>query len=91
MTATKNSIRLMGMEINKTGYNTIMWSIILVLGALLAIGFLVFKRNLYVMIGTGKELKQLREEFESYRQSTRIAREKMEMTHFNEIKKLKAK
>jgi hypothetical protein len=91
MTATKNSIRLLGMEINKTGYNTIMWSIIMVLGALLAIGFIVFKRNLYVLIGTGKDLKQLREEFEAYRQSARIAREKMEMAHFNEIKKLKAK
>jgi hypothetical protein len=91
MTATKNSIRLLGMEINKKGYNSIMWTIIIVMVSLLVAGFIIFKRNLFITIKTGKELKELREEFEAYRQSTRIAREKMEMAHFNEIKKLKSK
>ncbi len=91
MTATKNSIGVLGMEINKTAYNTIMWSITAVLLAILAIGFLAFKRNLITTIRTGKELKDLTEEFEKYRQTTRIAREKMQMDHFNEIKKLKGK
>ena len=91
MTATKNSISVLGMEINKIAYNTIMWSITGVLLAVLAIGFLAFKRNLITTIRTGKELKDLREEFETYRQTTRIAREKMQMDHFNEIKKLKGK
>lgn len=91
MTATKNSISVIGIEINKTAYNTIMWSITGILLAVLAIGFLIFKRNLITTIKTGKELKDLREEFETYRQTTRIAREKMQMDHFNEIKKLKGK
>ena len=91
MTATKNSISVIGIEINKTAYNTIMWSITGILLAVLAIGFLIFKRNLITTIRTGKELKDLREEFETYRQTTRIAREKMQMDHFNEIKKLKGK
>jgi len=91
MTATKNSISVIGIEINKTAYNTIMWSITGILLAVLAIGFLIFKRNLITTIRTGKELKDLREEFENYRQTTRIAREKMQMDHFNEIKKLKGK
>jgi hypothetical protein len=91
MTATKNSISVLGMEFNKTTYNTIMWTIICVLLTLLAIGFLAFKRNLLTTIRTGKELKDLREEFEAYRQSTRLAREKMQMDHFNEIKRLKGK
>lgn len=91
MTATKNSISVLGMEVNKTTYNTIMWTIICVLLTLLAIGFLAFKRNLLTTIRTGKELKDLREEFEAYRQSTRLAREKMQMDHFNEIKRLKGK
>jgi hypothetical protein len=91
ITATKNSIRVLGMEINKVSYNTIMWTIILVLITVLAIGFLVFKRNLFLTIRTAKELKELKEEFEAYRQSSRIAREKLEMAHFNEIKRLKAK
>lgn len=89
MTATKNSIRVLGMEINKVTYNSIMWIIILGLVAVLVVGFTIFKRNLFVTIRTGKELDELKKEFEAYRQSTRIAREKMQMDHFNEIKKLK--
>jgi hypothetical protein len=50
---------------------------------------MAFKRNLFTNISTRKELKELHNEFEAYRQSTRIAREKMAMEHFNEIKKLK--
>ncbi|HUX97349.1 MAG TPA: hypothetical protein VMV47_16565 [Bacteroidales bacterium] len=91
MTATKNSIKVLGMEVNKVTYNTILWTIILVLVALLSAGFLVFKRNLFTTIRTGKELQELKEEFEDYRQSTRIAREKMQIDHFNEIKKLKGR
>jgi hypothetical protein len=91
MTATKNSISILGIEINKSTYNTVMWTIICILLTVLAIGFLIFKRNLFTTLRTGKELKDLREEFEAYRQSTRIAREKMQMDHFNEIKRIKGK
>ena len=70
-------------------YNTVMWIIVAGLVVILAVGFLAFKRNLIVNIRTGKELKELKEEFEAYRQSSRIAREKMSMDHFNELKKLK--
>jgi len=91
ITATKNSISVLGLEVNKTTYNTIMWTVVFILLAVLAIGLLVFKRNLFTTIRTGKELKDLRDEFEAYRQSTRLAREKMQMDHFNEIKKLKGK
>lgn len=89
ITATKNSISVLGMEINKATYNTVMWIIITGLVIILAIGFLAFKRNMIVNIRTAKELKDLKEEFEAYRQSSRIAREKMSMDHFNELKKLK--
>lgn len=89
ITATKNSINVLGMEINKTTYNTVMWLIVSGLVIILVIGFLAFKRNMIVNIRTTKELKELKEEFEAYRQSSRIAREKMSMDHFNELKKLK--
>lgn len=91
VTATKNSISVLGLEVNKTTYNSIMWTVVFILLVVLAIGFLIFKRNLFTTIRTGKELKDLRDEFEAYRQSTRVAREKMQMDHFNEIKKLKGK
>ena len=91
ITATKNSIRVLGMEVNKVIYNTIMWTIVITLVVALALGFTLFKRNLFVTLRTGKELKELKDEFENYRQSARIAREKMSMDHFNEMQKLKGK
>jgi len=89
ITRTKNSIRLLGLEVNKLIYNTIMWLIVAVLAAILAIGFLVFKRGLLVSVKTKKELQELKDEFEAYRKTTREAREKMSMDHFNELKKLR--
>jgi hypothetical protein len=91
ITMTKNDIRVLGMEINKVTYNSIMWTIIIGLLVVLAIGFLAFRRTLFLNINIGKDLKELKAEFEAYRQSSRIAREKIEMNYFNEIKKLKGK
>jgi hypothetical protein len=91
MTATKNSIKVLGIEVNKGSYNSIMWIIVAGLICVLSIGFLGFKKCLVNSLRTGKELEKLREEFEAYRQSSRITREKLEMDHFNEIKKLKVK
>jgi len=89
VTATKNKIRVLGLEINKTAYNSIMW--ILVGGLLLlgGIGFLIFKRNLVVLLRTEKDLKELKEEFAAYKQSSRLAREKVEMDLFRANQKLK--
>jgi hypothetical protein len=89
MTRSKNSIKLMGIEVNKLTYNSIMWLIIAGLAAILVIGFLAFKRNLYSIHNIRIELSEMKEEFESYRKSAREAREKMSMEHFNELKKLR--
>jgi hypothetical protein len=89
VTRTKNSIRMLGMEVNKLTYNSIMWLIIFGLAAILVIGFLVFRRNLSAIHNINKELNNLKEEFQSYRKSAREAREKMSMEHFNELKKLR--
>lgn len=88
-TTTKNSLSVLGIELNKGAYNTIMWTIIGGLAILLAVGFLVFKRNLFVLRRTEKDLKELKDEFAAYRQTTRLAREKAEIDHFNAIRKLK--
>jgi len=89
MTRTKNNVGFFGMQINKITYNLILWTIIVGLAFLLVVGFLSFKRNLSVTRNTKKELKELKEEFEAYRQKTRLEREKMSMDHFNELKKLR--
>jgi hypothetical protein len=86
---TKEGIRVLGMNINKNAYNTIMWIIVAALLFLLGFGFLVFKRNLLLMLSTRKELDELKNEFEAYRQKKRIEIEKMGMDHFNELRKLR--
>jgi uncharacterized membrane-anchored protein YhcB (DUF1043 family) len=89
MTSTKNSISLLGIEVDKLIYNSIMWLIILGLAIVLAIGFMLFKRNMVFARNTKTEMDDLKEEFQAYRKSSREAREKMSMDHFNEMKRLK--
>lgn len=91
VTATKNRISVIGLEINKVAYNTILWAIVGGLLLVLIIGFLIFKRNLVVLQTNEKDLKELREEFAAYKQSSRIAREKVEMDLFRANQKLKGK
>jgi len=87
--STKNSIGVLGMEVNKTVYNTVMWIILAALLFLLIAGYLTFQRNRVITVRTKKDLEDLKEEFEGYRQKVRIDREKTSLEHFNEIKKLK--
>jgi len=89
VTETKNKISVLGLGINKGTYNAIMWTVIGGLIGLMAIGFLIFKRNLVVLIRTEKDLKEVKEEFAAYKQSSRIAREKVEMDLFRANQKLK--
>jgi hypothetical protein len=89
VTTTKNSIKFLGLEIRKGVYNTIMWTIVGALVFILILGFLVFKRNLVVLLRTEKDLKELKEEFAAYKQSSRLAREKLEMDNFRALQKLK--
>lgn len=91
MTQTKNSIKVAGIVFDKKAYNSTMWLIIIGLTTFLVIGFVLFKKTISVTINTRKDLTDLRNEFESYRKTSREAREKLEMSHFLEIKKLKGK
>jgi chromosome segregation ATPase len=91
VTDTKESISVMGLNVHKVAYNSFMWTVVAVLIGMLAVGFLIFRRNLIVTIRIKKDIEELKEEFEAYRQSSRIARDKMSMDHFNEIKKLKGR
>lgn len=88
---TKNSIKVLGINLNKHAYNTVMLLIAGVLGFLLITGFLSFRRNLTVTSNLKKELEDLRAEFEEYKKKARLEREKMSKDHFNEIRRLKGK
>jgi hypothetical protein len=89
--STKNSISILGIEVNKVVYNTVMWTIIAALLLLLAIGYLTFTHNRITTVKTLKELEVLKAGFEEYRTKTRLEREKMNVDHFNEIQKLRGK
>jgi hypothetical protein len=91
LTRTKNSIRILGIEVDKLVYNSIMWTIVAGLVVLLVIGFLMFKRNLVVIINTKKELKAFIAEFEAYRKTSQQARDQLYTDHSNELKKLRGK
>ena len=88
---TKNNIKVLGMNVNKHLYNSVMWIIVAGLAALLVMGFLAFRTNLTATGSTKKDLEDLKNEFEAYRKQSREAREKMSMDHFNEIRRLRAK
>lgn len=89
MTRSKNSIPLLGMEIEKGTYNAIMWSIVVALLLLLLVGFMIFKRNQGIVVNRNKDLDELKAEFEAYRKTSRESREKMALQHFNELKRLR--
>ena len=89
VTRTKDSLLFLGIRMNKTAYNILMWGIIAGLAILLVILFLMFKRSHVVTTHTKKELKELKEEFENYRKSTRERIEKMTISHHKEIQKLR--
>ncbi len=91
VTRTKNSLLFLGMRMNKTAYNALMWSLVIALAALLVILLLMYKRAYAVTARTKKELQELQEEFENYRKSTRERIEKMTIAHHREIQKLKGK
>jgi hypothetical protein len=86
---TKNSISVIGIELNKVTYNSVIIIIIGSLIFLLVVGFLIFKRNMVVTLNTKEELAELKSQFEEYRTKTRLDREKASMDHFKEIQKLK--
>ena len=87
----KNSMSFIGIQMNKALYNSILWIIILALVALLIILFLMFKRSFVVTRQTTKDLEEIKEEFESYRQQSRERYEKLVVQHHQEVLKLKGR
>lgn len=89
--AIKNRDRLsfFGIPMNKTLYNSIVWTIIAGLAFLSAILFLTNKRLLVTARRNKRDLEETREEFEVHRKHSREKFEKMVVQHHNELRKLK--
>lgn len=86
---TKNSMSFLGLEINKSAYNSIVWGLIMGAILLLLIGYYIFNKNIKTTIKAKQELTDLQKEYEDYKQRKRVEHEKMTMSHFKEVKKLK--
>ncbi|QZT37148.1 hypothetical protein K5X82_18230 [Halosquirtibacter xylanolyticus] len=67
VTNQKDSLGLFGMLVEKSTYQTILWSIIVVLIILTVVSFLLFKRAHVVTNKTQEKLNDIQEEFETHR------------------------
>jgi len=85
----KDSLRFMGILMGKSSYNSLMWSILLVLAGLLAIFIFLFKRVHIITNQTKTALTEVKEEFETYRKRTLEREEKMARKHLDELNKYK--
>lgn len=85
----KNSISLLGFQMNKSAYNLLLWAIIGGLAFLLIIFILMFKRSNLVTVQTKKGADELRIEFDSFRKRAREREEELVRKHHNEIQKYK--
>ncbi len=85
----KNSLSFLGITMSKALYNTIMWLVVIGLTVILILLSLFFSRNRSITVQLRKDLNEVKKEFDEYRQSSRERYEKLVVSHFNEIKRLK--
>lgn len=86
---TKNSLSFLGIQMDKTYYNSLMWTILAVLAIMLGIVTMMFKRSNAVTSKTRAELDEVKNEYDEYRNNTRINKEQLVVKHHDEVKKLK--
>lgn len=85
----KDSMKFLGINVSKTLYNSVMWFVILGLVILVTILFISFRRAHIVTREVKEELNSLQEEYESHRKSSREKYEKLVVSNYNELMKLK--
>jgi len=89
VTKEKDEIKFLGLPMSKSGYNTILWSIIGVLAAATALFIGKFKRSNIVTVDAKKGKDEIEEEFESYRQRSIEREQKLRRELQDEINKQK--
>ncbi len=85
----KNNFEILNISMNKSVFVSIISFTFLGLLIFTAFSFLLFKRENMNMSKCKKENEQLKQEFEDYRQETRIKQEQLVIQHHKEIQKLK--
>lgn len=87
--AEKNSMALFGMQMSKTGYNVLMWSIIAGLLALLLFFIFKFKNSNAITKNAKHALAEIEEEFEEHRKIALEREQKVRRQLQDEINKQK--
>lgn len=86
----ENDISLLGIQTSKTTYNSIVWSIIIVLTLLLLFFLYKFKNSNAVTRETQTKLNDLEKEFELYRQRALEREQQLNRKLLDEVNKNKA-
>ena len=87
----RDRFEFVGIPVQKSLYNSIMWIVIAALAVLSVILFLSAKRNFSVSRHLKKDLEEVKEEFEAYRKQSRERQEQLVVKHHNELKKMRGK
>ncbi|MCD4769261.1 MAG: hypothetical protein K8R35_03745 [Bacteroidales bacterium] len=87
--SNRDTLMFFSSSINKATYNKILWSIIIGLVALTVFTLLLYKRSHIVTRNATIDLEHIKREFEDFRRIAHENKEKLIVSHINEIKKLK--
>jgi septal ring factor EnvC (AmiA/AmiB activator) len=87
--AERDSLILLGIKMDKIVYNSILWTIILVLAGFMVFFFILFKRSNKITNQTRQDLKETTDEFEAYKKYAREKHEKTVVKYHDEIRRLK--
>jgi hypothetical protein len=87
----KNTLHFLGIPMDKTAYNSILWTIIAGLTAALVIFILMYKRNHVVTNQTRTDLEDVKAEFESFRKRALEREEGIVRKYHNELMHYKTK
>ena len=89
VTIEKDNINLLGIPMSKTGYNSILWTIIAALTGLLLFFIGKFKRSNAITIDAKKSKAEIEEEYESHRQRSIEREQKLRRELQDELNKQK--
>lgn len=89
VTEEKDSIKLFGIQMSKTGYNTLLWTIIAALTGFLIVFIGRFKHSNAVTIDAKKAKAEIEEEYETHRQRALEREQKLRRELQDELNKQK--
>jgi len=87
----KNTLHFMGIPMDKTAYNSVLWTIIAGITFALIVFILLYKRNHVVTIQTRSDLTEVKTEFEAFRKRALEREEGIVRKYHNELMQYKAK